>query len=336
MSKNNLLTVRNLSKFFPVKKDTIFAPRKHLKAVDSVDLYIKPGETLGIVGESGCGKSTLAKTIARLYEPTTGEIHFKDIDFTQLSQKQLRPHRPKVQYVFQDPYESLNPRHTIASILEEPFIIHTQLNASERLEKIRDLLKRVGLPENALMKYPHEFSGGQRQRIGIARAIALEPELLICDEPVSALDVSVQAQIINLLIDLQKEMNLALLFIAHDLAVVKHISDRIGVMYLGSMVETASSQALFENPQHPYTQYLLDAIPTPNPSHKRDRKRIEGELPSPIDPPNGCHFNTRCHMAKDDCFEKRPQLIVTDGQEHQVACHYYQQSSANWKPPWDY
>ncbi|NVK36683.1 MAG: dipeptide ABC transporter ATP-binding protein [Gammaproteobacteria bacterium] len=336
MANDNLLTIKKLSKFFPVKKDNLFSERKYLKAVDNISLHIKPGETLGIVGESGCGKSTLAKTIARLYEPTAGDIFFNNIEFTKLSQRQLRPHRPKVQYVFQDPYESLNPRHTIASILEEPFIIHTRLSSIERREKALDLLKRVGLPESALTKYPHEFSGGQRQRIGIARAIALEPELLICDEPVSALDVSVQAQIINLLIDLQKEMKLAILFIAHDLAVVKHISDRVGVMYLGSMVETANTDALFASPKHPYTQYLLNAIPTPNPRLKRDKKRIQGELPSPINPPHGCHFNTRCHMAKDDCHNKRPQLIVTDSQDHQVACHYHQQSSENWESPWDY
>jgi peptide/nickel transport system ATP-binding protein len=336
MPQEHVLTVKGLSKFFPTGKSNWFKPKQQLRAVDNVDLYIKPGETLGIVGESGCGKSTLAKTIARLYEPTTGEIHFKQTNLTELSQRQLRPLRPKVQYVFQDPYESLNPRHTIGSTLEEPFVIHTKLNAQERAEKVKLLLARVGMPEHAINKYPHEFSGGQRQRIGIARAIALEPELLICDEPVSALDVSVQSQIINLLIDLQREMNLAILFIAHDLAVVKHISDRISVMYLGSIVESADSEMLFKAPRHPYTQFLLDAIPTPDPNSKRKKRRISGELPSPVSPPPGCHFNTRCPEVKSDCHNTRPQLIVTDSQDHQVACHYHQQSFENWESPWDY
>lgn len=336
MPQDHLLTVTGLSKYFPVSRASLFKPKQQLRAVDNVDLYIKPGETLGIVGESGCGKSTLAKTIARLYEATSGDVFFKQTNLTQLSQKQLRPIRPKVQYVFQDPYESLNPRHTIGSTLEEPFIIHTKLSAQERADKVKQLLARVGMPEHAVNKYPHEFSGGQRQRIGIARAIALEPELLICDEPVSALDVSVQSQIINLLIDLQREMNLAILFIAHDLAVVKHISDRISVMYLGSIVESADSDTLFNAPRHPYTQFLLDAIPTPDPNSKRIKKRITGELPSPISPPSGCHFNTRCPAVKSECHITRPQLIVTDSQDHLVACHYHQQSFENWESPWDY
>ena len=336
MTQEYLLSISGLSKFFPVSSKGLFNTKQQLRAVDNVNLNIKAGETLGIVGESGCGKSTLAKTIARLYEATSGDIYFKDENLTQLNQKQLRPLRPKIQYVFQDPYESLNPRHTIGSILEEPFVIHTTLNPHDRQEKVKQLLARVGMPEHAINKYPHEFSGGQRQRIGIARAIALEPELLICDEPVSALDVSVQSQIINLLIDLQREMNLAILFIAHDLAVVKHISDRISVMYLGSIVESADSDTIFNEPRHPYTQFLLDAIPTPDPSLKRIKKRISGELPSPISPPKGCHFNTRCPIVKPECHNTRPQLIVTDSQDHQVACHYHQQSFENWESPWDY
>jgi oligopeptide/dipeptide ABC transporter ATP-binding protein len=336
MSDHHLLTVSGLSKFFPVKKSTLLGTKQQLKAVDAVDLFIKPGETLGIVGESGCGKSTLAKTIARLYEASAGEVIFKNTNLTELNQKQLRPIRPKIQYVFQDPYESLNPRHTIGSILQEPFVIHTQLNAQEREEKVKHLLSTVGLPEHAINKYPHEFSGGQRQRIGIARAIALEPDLLICDEPVSALDVSVQSQIINLLNDLQQKMNLAILFIAHDLAVVKHISDRISVMYLGSIVESASSDALFKAPRHPYTQLLLEAIPNPDPTAKRSERRITGELPSPINPPKGCRFSTRCPIATSECHNTRPPLIVTDGQDHQVACHYHQQSFETWESPWDY
>lgn len=336
MSANHLLNVTGLSKFFPVKANSWLSPKPVLRAVDNVDLFIKPGETLGIVGESGCGKSTLAKTIARLYGATSGNVVFKGNNLTQLNQKQLRPIRPKIQYVFQDPYESLNPRHTIGSILEEPFVIHTDLNKPQREEKVRHLLNTVGLPEHAINKYPHEFSGGQRQRIGIARAIALEPELLICDEPVSALDVSVQSQIINLLNDLQRKMNLAILFIAHDLAVVKHISDRISVMYLGSIVETASSDQLFKSPRHPYTQLLLHAIPTPDPAAAKNKHRIQGELPSPINPPAGCRFSSRCPIVKPECHSTRPQLIVTDSQDHEVACHYHQESFENWESPWDY
>ncbi|GAA6133327.1 dipeptide ABC transporter ATP-binding protein [Oceaniserpentilla sp. 4NH20-0058] len=334
MSQTDLLTVSGLYKAFPVKKDTIWGKSLTLKAVNDIHLTIKAGETLGIVGESGCGKSTLAKTIARLYEPTDGSIEFKGHELTQLSQKELRPIRPKIQYVFQDPYESLNPRHTIGSILEEPFVIHTQLDSEQRQAKVRALLEKVGLPDSAINKYPHEFSGGQRQRIGIARAIALEPELLICDEPVSALDVSVQSQIINLLIKLQQEMNLAILFIAHDLAVVKHISDRISVMYLGSIVESATSDELFKQPMHPYTHFLLDAIPSIRPNHKRDKLRIQGELPSPISPPTGCLFNTRCPLANEQCLEERPKLIASDKDDHLVACHHRVRATQNWQSPW--
>lgn len=334
MNSSNLLTVSGLSKFFPVKKDTIFGPSLQLKAVNDVFLHIKPGETLGIVGESGCGKSTLAKTIARLYDSNSGSIYYKDIELTKLSQKQLRPLRPKIQYVFQDPYESLNPRHTISSILEEPYIIHTNLDSEHRKHKVISLLEKVGLPKTAMDKYPHEFSGGQRQRIGIARAIALEPDLLICDEPVSALDVSVQSQILNLLIKLQQDMNLAILFIAHDLAVVKHISDRINVMYLGSIIESANSDTLFESPMHPYTQFLLDSIPTINLDKKRERKRIQGELPSPISPPSGCLFHTRCPMATESCKNERPKLDRADDINHEVACHYADQSLSAWEAPW--
>ena len=334
MSDQNLLEVNHLKKYFPVKKNGLFEERRQLMAVDDISLYLKPGETLGIVGESGCGKSTLAKTIARLYDTTSGQIIFKGVDISQKSQKKLQPIRPKVQYVFQDPYESLNPRHTVASILEEPFIIHTFLSSTERKNEVNKLLLRVGLPEESAQKYPHEFSGGQRQRIGIARAIALKPELLICDEPVSALDVSVQSQIINLLINLQQESNIAILFIAHDLAVVKHISDRIAVMYLGKIVETADSDTLFKAPSHPYTQFLLDAIPNPNPNHKRKKRRITGELPSPISPPPGCRFQTRCPMASSICSEQLPDLKSHQSPQHFIACHYSEQSLGNWESPW--
>jgi len=336
-SKNQppILEVNNLTKHFPVKRSGWFKPQSLLHAVDGVSLSIQPGETLGIVGESGCGKSTLAKTIARLYESTSGDILFKGENITHMNQKTLRAIRPKIQYVFQDPYESLNPRHTVSTILEEPFVIHTQLSRQERQEKVLALLQRVGLPSSALNKYPHEFSGGQRQRIGIARAIALEPELLICDEPVSALDVSVQSQIINLLLDLQREMGLAILFIAHDLAVVKHVSDRIAVMYLGQIVELADGQDLYNRPHHPYTQFLMDAIPSIDLTRKRTRKRLQGELPSPINPPEGCRFYTRCPLAQPNCQTTTPELAVSDQGSHPAACWRTETSLATWEESWD-
>lgn len=330
-----VLEITNLTKYFPIKKGGWFSKSSNLQAVDCVSLKIMPGETLGIVGESGCGKSTLAKTIARLYESTSGDIIFKGKNITHLSQKQLQKIRPKIQYVFQDPYESLNPRHTVGSILEEPFVIHTKLNRHERKSKVQKLLERVGLPPSASSKYPHEFSGGQRQRIGIARAIALEPELLICDEPVSALDVSVQSQIINLLLELQQEMGLAMLFIAHDLAVVKHISDRIAVMYLGQIIETANGQHLYKRPHHPYTQFLMDAIPTPTPGKVKRRRRLEGELPSPIDPPEGCRFHSRCPLAQSNCQVSTPELAIKDNGSHPAACHRTEHSILTWEESWD-
>ncbi len=334
MPNQPLLEVKNLKKYFPVKKRKLFDEQRHLMAVDDISLEIRAGETLGIVGESGCGKSTLAKTIARLYESTSGQVFFKDKEISLLSQKQLRPLRPKIQYVFQDPYESLNPRHTVASILEEPFIIHTDLSSNERKAEVKKLLKVVGLAPESDQKYPNEFSGGQRQRIGIARALALNPEILICDEPVSALDVSVQSQIINLLMKLQRELNIAILFIAHDLAVVKHISDRIAVMYLGKIVESATSDELFKTPRHPYTQLLLDAIPNPNPAVKRSKRQIQGELPSPINPPPGCRFETRCPMATEQCKQSLPDLEDISLQ-HAVACHHQEISTNNWSSPWE-
>lgn len=335
MASESILKIKNLTKHFPVKRASIFEPKRYLQAVDEVSFTIAPGETLGVVGESGCGKSTLAKTIARLYSSTSGQIFYNKQDITHLKSKGLKDIRRDIQYVFQDPYESLNPRHTIQAILEEPFVIHTELTAEERLLKVNDLLKKVGLPSSALSKYPHEFSGGQRQRIGIARAIALKPKILICDEPVSALDVSVQSQIINLLMDLKEDLNLAIIFIAHDLAVVKHISDRIMVMYLGRVVEIANTDQLFETPTHPYTQFLIDAIPIPDPNRKKNKRRIKGELPSPINPPQGCRFQTRCPYATDECIENDPELISTDDTHH-VACHHKENSVSNWVNPWDY
>ena len=329
-----LLSVKNVKKHFDVKRASIFDKRRTLKAVDDITFDLFPGETLGIVGESGCGKSTLAKTIARLYESNSGLITYNNQELTSFNSKKLKTVRRDIQYVFQDPYESLNPRHTIQAILEEPFIIHTDLNQSERQKKVMELLDKVGLPHSSLSKYPHEFSGGQRQRIGIARAIALKPKVLICDEPVSALDVSVQSQIINLLMDLKDELNLAILFIAHDLAVVKHISDRIMVMYLGKAVEIADTDQLFEQPSHPYTQFLIDAIPIPDPRKRGNRRRIEGELPSPISPPPGCRFQTRCPYKTDDCVKSHPNLISIND-SHQAACYHYSEATKHWSNPWN-
>jgi len=263
------------------------------KAVDGVSLTIEPGETLGLVGESGCGKSTLGKTIARLYEPTEGTIHFEGANLSSMSRRQLKPYRREIQMIFQDPYESLNPRHTIGSIVEEPFVVQGMGTREERRQWVSDLLRKVGLNESAAQRYPFEFSGGQRQRIGIARSLALKPKLLICDEPVSALDVSIQSQVLNLLMELQREMSLSYLFISHDLAVVKHISDRIAVMYLGRIVELAPSEEIYSNPIHPYTKALISAIPVADPTHEPDRVILEGDVPSPIDPPDGCRFAPR-------------------------------------------
>ena len=331
MANPPLLQVTHLKKYFPVKKSSLFAKQTYLQAVDGISLKLEAGKTLGIVGESGCGKSTLAKTIACLYEADEGQILFQNTDMASLSQKQLKPFRPKVQYVFQDPYESLNPRHTIGESLEEPFIIHTELGKQQRHQKVESLLKRVGLPTNSTSKYPHEFSGGQRQRIGIARAIALEPELLICDEPVSALDVSVQSQILNLLIELQRDLNIAILFIAHDLAVVKHISDDIAVMYLGEIIEQAPADELFAQAKHPYTQFLLDAIPTADPTKKKNKRRIQGELPSPVNPPTGCRFQSRCPFVQAACKSSIELTAVNNIETHQVACHFPEESSQQWR-----
>lgn len=331
MANPTLLNVKNLKKYFPVKKANLFAKQTYLQAVDDICLTLEAGKTLGIVGESGCGKSTLAKTIACLYKSDHGQILFKNQNIAALSQKKLKPFRPKVQYVFQDPYESLNPRHTIGESLEEPFIIHTELGKQQRQNKVENLLQRVGLPANSVSKYPHEFSGGQRQRIGIARAIALEPELLICDEPVSALDVSVQSQILNLLIELQRDLNIAILFIAHDLAVVKHISDDIAVMYLGQIIEQAPADELFQHAKHPYTQFLLDAIPTADPTIKKTKRRIKGELPSPVNPPKGCRFQSRCPFVKETCSQSVTLTSIGKTQSHEVACHFPEESSEQWR-----
>ncbi|MBC2606050.1 ABC transporter ATP-binding protein [Pelagicoccus albus] len=316
-----LLDVKDLKVHFPLKSGLFSKTVRHCKAVDGVSLNLKQGETFGLVGESGCGKSTLGKTICRLIQPTAGDIVFEGQNVAKYNRNEMRPLRRDIQMVFQDPAESLNSRHTVREILEEPFVIHGIGDANTRLKKVHALLDRVGLGKAAAEKYSFEFSGGQRQRIGIARAIALEPKLIICDEPVSALDVSVQSQILNLLIDLQKEMGLTYLFIAHDLAVVKVVSDRIGVMYLGKMVEVAEGKELFANPMHEYTKALISAIPEPNPRREKNRVVLRGDVPSPIDPPPGCAFARRSPIEVSEEVASQPGEFkeVTPG--HWVEVH---------------
>jgi len=315
-----LLQVRDLKMHFPVKEGIFMRTGKFNKAVDGVSFDIMPGETLGLVGESGCGKSTLGRCIARLYQPTAGHIYFNSTDLATLGLKAMMPFRRDIQMIFQDPMESLNSRHTVGEILEEPFIVHNIGDKVWRRQRVSELLELVGLPARSATRYPFEFSGGQRQRIGIARAIALNPKLIICDEPVSALDVSIQSQILNLLIDLQKEFNLSYLFIAHDLAVVKHISDRIAIMYLGRIVESGEGESIYRTARHPYTQSLISAIPVPDPHHTSQRQILVGDVPSPINPPSGCAFHTRCPKVMDTCKTTAPALT----QDHQpVSCHLY-------------
>lgn len=317
-----LLEVRNVQKFFPIKHGFLSGKTKYVQAVDNVSFSIKKGETFGLVGESGCGKSTLGRTIIRLYDPTGGDIIFDGAEIGKMPASELKPFRKRIQMIFQDPYASLNSRMTVGDIIGEPIDIHNLASGEERTKKIYDLLERVGLSREHAGRYPHEFSGGQRQRIGIARALAVDPEFIICDEPISALDVSIQAQVVNMLEDLQKDFGLTYLFIAHDLSMVKHISDRIGVMYLGKMVELTDASELYERPEHPYTQSLLSSIPIPDPEVTRAKKRIilEGDVPSPLNPPSGCRFRTRCRYAMDRCSVDEPQLReVSPG--HMVACH---------------
>ncbi len=315
-----ILEVRDLCKYFPMgKSGWRGGGQDWLKAVDGVSFDLHPGQTLGLVGESGCGKSTCARTIVGLYPPTSGTIRFKGNDLGSLSPRGWAPYRRKIQMIFQDPFASLDPRQTVGSILTEPMAIHKLGKPRDRRLRSMQLLEAVGLNPRHLYRYPHEFSGGQRQRIGIARALALEPEVIICDEPVSALDVSIQAQVLNLLGDLQEEFGLSYIFIAHDLSVVKYISDRVAVMYLGRIVETGTVEQIFENPQHPYTKALLAAIPVPDPTRRSQRVHLEGDVPSPISPPSGCHFHTRCPVAEERCSRETPAMQTCE-EGHHAAC----------------
>ncbi len=319
-----LLEVRNLRTYFPVRAGVLLRKVGQVHAVDDVSLTIERGRTLGLVGESGCGKTTVGRTILHLLRATSGQVLFEGRDLSELGHQEWRSLRRQMQIIFQDPMESLNARHTIGRILEEPFVIHKLGDAAFRRVWVAELLERVGLPPSAVDRFPHEFSGGQRQRIGIARAIALKPKLIICDEAVSALDVSIRAQIINLLLELQREMQLALLFIAHDLGVVRHVSDHVAVMYLGKIVEQAPAEEVYRRPAHPYTRALISAIPVPDPTHKRERIVLSGDVPSPINPPSGCRFHTRCPFAISVCSTTAPRWEeIAPG--HSVACHRWRE-----------
>ncbi|XKG12529.1 dipeptide ABC transporter ATP-binding protein [Sutcliffiella horikoshii] len=319
-SKRVLLSVKNLKQYFPIKKESLFKPKSFVKAVDDISFELMEGETLSIVGESGCGKSTTGRSILRLEQPTEGEIVFNDKDLVRISNAEMRKVRADLQVIFQDPFASLNPRRTIKQTLNEAMAIQEVIPKQKRMERMLELLECVGLPAEALNRYPHEFSGGQRQRIGIARALAVNPKLIICDEAVSALDVSIQAQILNLLKDLQKDFGLTYLFISHDLSVVRHISDRVMVMYLGKIVEIAEKKSIFERPQHPYTQALLSAIPTTDLDATKEKIVLKGDVPSPINPPTGCRFHSRCPLANDICKKVEPPLKEWNSQ-HYVSCH---------------
>ena len=326
MSENGnhvMVEITNLKKHFPITEGLLRRVVGSVRAVDDVTLIINKGETLGLVGESGCGKSTLGRTILNLHKPTSGSVLFEGKDLTGLSSSELRSMRARMQIIFQDPYSSLNPRMTVEAIVGEPLIIHKVVNGTELNKRVAQLLERVGLNPLLGTRYPHEFSGGQRQRIGIARALALNPSFIVADEPISALDVSIQAQVVNLLEDLQDEFDLTYLFITHDLSMVRYICDRVAVMYLGKIVELGSIGDIYDNPQHPYTQALLSAVPVPDPIVEDQRQRIilEGDLPSPADPPEGCNFNTRCPVAFDRCFEEEPELTELLP-KHEISCFY--------------
>jgi len=319
---NLLLKVEHLKKYFPIQTGILSKKSGEVKAVDDLSFEVYEGETLGIVGESGCGKSTAGRAIMRLLEPTSGKVTFDDVELTDLSSKEMRKMRRDIQMVFQDPYASLNPRHTVGKILEEPLIVHGIGKSKERKERVQEYLEIVGLSSYHAKRYPHQFSGGQRQRIGIARALMTNPRLIIADEPVSALDVSIQAQVLNLMQKLQQDLKLTYIFIAHDLGVVRHISDRVGVMYLGRIVELADSESLYREPLHPYTQALLSAVPIPDPTHHREQILLEGDIPSPANPPTGCSFHTRCPYATDLCKFTTP-IFRKVKLGHAVACHLY-------------
>lgn len=323
-----ILQVKGLKKYFPIKAGILGKQVGAVKAVDDVSFDLKKGETLGIVGESGCGKSTTGRSIMRLIEPSEGEILFEGKNVSTMNKEELRKIRRDIQMVFQDPYASLNPRHNVQKILEEPLKVHGIGDEKERKEKVKKLLDIVGLSSYHAQRYPHQFSGGQRQRIGIARALMTNPKLIIADEPVSALDVSIQAQVLNLMKDLQEELGLTYIFIAHDLGVVRHISDRVGVMYLGKMVELATSESLYEKPLHPYSQALLAAVPVPDPDFKRETELLKGDIPSPSNPPSGCTFHTRCPFKMDACTKVVPKLVEVEP-GHSVACHLYDASINN-------
>ncbi len=317
-----LIDVKNLTKRFPIKGGLWGRTVGHVNAVNNISFSIKRGETLGLVGESGCGKSTLGRTLLRLIEPTSGEVFFNGENVTTMEREKLRSMRKKMQIIFQDPYASLNPRMTVGEILAEPLLIHKLVKHKADIQKeIFKLFDYVQIPKDAINKYPHEFSGGQRQRICIARALAVRPEFIVCDEPVSALDVSVQAQVVNLLMDLQKEFKLTYLFIAHDLKVVEFISNRVAVMYLGNMVEMADAADLYHMQAHPYTKSLISAIPVPDPHHKKERIILEGDVPTPLNPPSGCHFHPRCWKKTDECSATYP-AIESIGHEHEFRCHH--------------
>jgi peptide/nickel transport system ATP-binding protein/oligopeptide transport system ATP-binding protein len=319
-TSDHLLEVRNLVKYFPIRSGVLQRVQGWVKAVDDVSFDIRRGETLGLVGESGCGKTTIGRSLLRLIEPTDGQVLFEGQDVTELSPRDLKALRREMQIIFQDPYSSLDPRSQVGTIIGDALAVHGVKDARERRERVLEMLSTVGLSEDHMRRYPHEFSGGQRQRIGIARALILRPKFIVCDEPVSALDVSIQSQVLNLLRDLQDEFNLTYLFIAHNMSVVEHISNRVAVMYLGKIAELADRRDLYNNPLHPYTQALMSAIPIPNPRVERERIILEGDVPSPIDPPSGCRFHPRCPKAMDKCSQSEPALIEVEP-DHMVACY---------------